>query len=70
MRIPLVKIKLQAAGRPPGYYQYVVSRGRREGEYLVLTDEVYAEIKAMFRGEVKSRTASSVCSKCNKNHEH
>lgn len=53
MRLRISKIEERAAERPPGYVQAVLSRGQVEGEWLEISPEALAELRAIYRGPVQ-----------------
>jgi hypothetical protein len=48
MRIRISAVMRRMADRPPGYVDTVLRAGRVDGDWLVLDDAVYAELKERF----------------------
>jgi hypothetical protein len=49
MKLALAKIHAAALDRPPGYYEAVTARGTIDGDYLEITSEALAELRAIYR---------------------
>jgi len=49
MRLSIDKIQATAKDRPEGYVEDVISRGAIDGEYLEITPEALAELRAIYR---------------------
>ena len=54
MRLRLSKIHEVAADRPPGYAEDVISHGRIDGEWLDISDEDLAALRAKYRPALPS----------------
>ncbi len=49
MKIRLAKIHEAAPSRPPGYVEAVLARGVVDGEWLEISDEAMADLRAQYR---------------------
>ena len=51
MRLRISKIEAMASERPAGYVAAVLARGQIEGEFLKISSEAMAELRAIYRPE-------------------
>jgi pantothenate kinase-related protein Tda10 len=54
-RIPLAVLKQRATYMEQGYYEVCLSKGRVEGDELVLTHEAYEEMAARYTMRLQNR---------------
>lgn len=57
MRLRLSALRETANDRPPGYYEEVISRGVVEGEWLEISSENLAALRAIYRPASKPEAA-------------